>query len=288
MTGYAFQEAMIDGTRFSIELKSVNHRFFDVKFRLPRNYTQWEPLILARFKEVFRRGRLDMALKVEKTILEPSAIEGQIEVAKYYVDLLNHIKIRLGIGGNVTLDVLSRIRDLFNLEMIQVNPTAQYPEFLALLNTAIDELNQARQSEGRHLVHDILGRLATIDRCVDLIAKNRESIVDLYRENLRKRVERAIKDLPIDNGRIESEVVMYADRSDITEEIVRIRHHLKEFQRTLKKSGAVGKKLDFFIQEMVREINTIGSKAMASTITNHVVEVKSELERIREQVQNIE
>ncbi len=288
MTGYGEASRDTPFGKIRVQIRSLNHRFLDLVLRLPPGFMALEP----RFREVLkgwiRRGRVDLYLKIERNErASPLRARVDWELARSYLERLKELKERFDLGGEVDLPLLLSFREILSHEEEEPVEEELWEETLPVLEEALRRLDESRRREGEALREDLLGRLELIGEHVQGIEERAPFVVEEYRRRLSSKVKELLEE-ELDEGRLAQEVALFASRADITEEVVRIRSHLEQFQRRLKEGGPVGKALDFLIQEMVREANTIASKSSDLPITRHVLAIKEEVEKLREQVQNIE
>jgi len=290
MTGYGKAEAVLAGRKFLIEMKSVNHRFLEISLRMPGMFLPLEGEIKKRIGEQFSRGRIEATLRVDGD--GDAENEGRftlnLPLVRNYHALLRRLKEELHLGDEITLAMMAGFRDAFvPAEMVQ--DTATLWEGLSkILADAIRTLTEMREKEGESLKRDLTGRLDRIAGFLERIAGRAPQVVLDYQKRLTDRVRELTGGMVVDEARLLQEVAIMAEKSDITEEIVRFRSHIDQFTELLTGDDATGRKIDFLIQEMGREINTIGSKSGDAGISRSVIEIKSELAKLREQVQNIE
>ncbi|SHE35499.1 YicC/YloC family endoribonuclease [Desulforamulus putei] len=289
MTGYGRGEACAEGRRFTVELKSVNNRFCEVILRQPRSLSQIEDKIKRRIQERVTRGRVDGYISIEETGEITPTVKVDKALAVAYHKAMEELRESLSISDTISIKDIISLPNVISLEQ----PEENVEEWLAAIEEATDQaldgLLTMRQNEGERLKTDILQRAAQIKRLIlEEVSERAPQVVREHREKLSQRLAEWLENGVIDEARLAAEVAIFADRADISEEIVRLNSHLQQLEQILTEGGPVGRKLDFLVQEMNREINTIGSKANDLVITNAVVNAKSELEKIREQVQNIE
>ncbi|MBP7330868.1 MAG: YicC family protein [Firmicutes bacterium] len=288
MTGYGWGESGIHGKIFTVELKAVNHRYSEVVPRLPRSLSTLEDRIKRLIQSRVARGRVDAFLNMQDSDEKVSAVKVDKELAGAYYKAIKELQETLGIDGNINIKNLVELPGVLTLADPAENVEEWWPAVLEALESALTGLVQMRADEGKQLAADLIKRL---DRITSLNVKIRERspvVVEEYRERLGVRLNDFLKDSGLAPERLTAEAALFAERSNITEETVRLASHLKQALSCLQADEPVGRKLDFIIQEMNREINTIASKANDLEISHWAVEVKSELEKIREQVQNIE
>jgi uncharacterized protein (TIGR00255 family) len=290
MTGFGRGE-FSDGKRTIIaEIRAVNHRYSDITVKMPRRYSFAEDRIKNAVKEVVRRGKLEVSIIVENITEDDTNIRLNTMVARQYFDNLNLLKEEFGLTGEVTLPFLAGLPDV----MKAVPDVEDEEEITKCLETSVQSaarhLDEMRIAEGEKLAEDLLARGKHIRELVDRIEDRAPRVVEVYTEKLKARIKELIgSSATVPEDRILLEAAIFADKSNITEELVRLDSHIQQLHSIISNSSQPdGKKLDFLVQEMNREANTIGSKANDMEITNVMLEIKSEIEKIREQVQNIE
>lgn len=286
MTGFGSGNVEAEGVRVRAVLRSVNGRFLDLSLRCSSALQELEPRIREHVQSKLSRGKVTGTIDVEETAERSGLPELNIEIATQYVGELQRLA-ELGNTGPVTLEVLARMPGLFRAEAPGPDPAQVETLVMAAVAAALDELVEMRSTEGETLVADLRGRLRLLGELTDRIdviaAGGREDV----RRRLREKVDALLRPGEVNEERLATEVVLIAERGDITEEIVRFRSHLEQFFDALDKGGEVGRRLNFLLQEMHREINTISSKSADSALIHHAVDVKEEVERLREQVQNL-
>jgi uncharacterized protein (TIGR00255 family) len=289
MTGYGRNGGGGEGDRFSIEVRSLNNRYLDVQVKMPRGLAMLEPRVKKSVQERFSRGRFDVFIARDngqernvKPVLD-EALAGQ------YIGLLRELKERFGLSGDVDLALVAGLQDLITVSEAKDDPEALWSVLTKGLSQALDELDRMRAEEGDALVRDITGRLGTMDTLIQAIHSQAPATVETARKRMEETLARLLHEQP-DPVRLAQEIAILAERTDVTEELTRLGSHMTQFRSLLADPGreAVGRKLDFLIQEIGREVNTIASKAMDARISQDAVSLKAELEKIREQVQNIE
>jgi len=289
MTGYGRGEAKDESRSFLVEIKSVNHRYNDIIIRMPKKLSSFEEKIRKIIKDSVKRGRIEVYITLEESKDEEIIIKPNLNIIEQYFNSLKEIKEKLQIEDEISLYHLTRFPDTFTIENKEEEEDIIWEFLSSALNEALESLISMRKAEGLKLTEDIRNRSMKIQKIVKEIESRTPIIVKEYRTKLFERIKELTEDtIEIDEERIALEVSIYADKSNIAEEIVRLFSHLDQLNNITGESGAVGRKLDFLIQEMNREINTIGSKSSDINISSMVIEIKSELEKIREQVQNIE
>lgn len=289
MTGYGRREMSDAGGRFTIEVRSVNNRYIDIQVKAPRGLAVLEQRIRKRVQDRFSRGRFDVYITRNGEKESVGRLVVNETLAGQYIAALRELKARFGLGGEVDLSFLAGFQDLFALTEVKEDMEAVWQVLAEGLAHALKELDDMRAEEGRALVRDISGRLETIDRLLAAIQDLAPASVEAARKRMSDVLTKLLHEQP-DPVRLAQEIAILAERTDVTEELTRLGSHMVQFRALLADpSGeAVGRKLDFLLQEMGRETNTIASKAMDAQISLSVVNIKAELEKIREQVQNIE
>ncbi|SHJ94915.1 TIGR00255 family protein [Paramaledivibacter caminithermalis DSM 15212] len=289
MTGYGRGESNDESRSFLIEIKSVNHRYNDIIIRMPKKLSAFEERIRKLIKDSVKRGRVEVYITLDEAKDDDIIIKPNLNIMQQYYNSLVEIKDNLQLKDDIKLSHLIGFQDIFNIENKEAQEDVIWESLSIALNQAISSLVAMRKAEGEKLAEDIRLRRKKIREKVKEIELRIPIIIKEYRDKLFERIRELTEDtVEIDEDRIALEVSIYADKSNITEEIVRLYSHIDQLDIILNESGAIGRKLDFLIQEMNREINTIGSKSSDINISRIVIEIKSELEKIREQVQNIE
>ncbi|HQP38831.1 MAG TPA: YicC family protein [Polyangiaceae bacterium] len=286
MTGFGVGRAPLGQGRVIVELRSVNHRFLDVRVRAPRELTDATMYLEQMAREQLKRGRFEVVVRTEGAVGGTTLDWARAETV---YRALCELRDRLAPGETVPFSTLAAFPDLFVGES-EAQREALLSAVGKAFQAALDALDAMRASEGEALMRDMVGRLQVLKRQVGLIASRREEIVEGYRRRLRDRVQRMLTglDAAADPARIELEVAMAAERCDVEEELTRLHSHFDQFERLSAHPDPVGRRLDFLLQEMAREGNTIGAKSQDAAVAHAVVEIKAEIERMREQVQNVE
>lgn len=287
MTGYGRAKLSKDDREYQIEIKSVNHRYLDISVRIPKQLSYLEETIKKEIAKKVKRGKIDVFVTFENNSLEGKEIKINTELAKAYIDELKKLAEKENILSDIQVTEISRYPDVLNIQSSQDDEKIT-EEVLETITIATDNLVQMRETEGNKISGDLLKRLNIINKKVEEIAKLSTGLIEEYVVKLEERINEILKNQEIDKTRLAQEVVIYADKCSIEEEVTRLNSHISQFKNLLNSNEAIGKKLDFIIQEMNRETNTIGSKANNLEITNGVIDIKTEIENIREQVQNIE
>ncbi len=290
MTGYGRGECSQDGFKITVELSSVNRKQSEISVALPREMEMLESQIRDLINRYIARGRLNVRVALHAGTSNFAArMHLNIPLAKAYAHELNRLARQLKLPGPVTLDQLARAPGVFQTDEQIVEEENFWPAVQKALKKALTELVKMREREGAHLARDLKQRVATMRQATTRIQKHAPAVAEHYREQLVERIKASGLEAPPDEDeRLMKEVVYFADRADITEELTRLQSHFKQFEDCLRSMEPIGRTLDFLAQEMNREINTIGSKANDSLISRQVVTLKAELERFREQAQNVE
>ena len=287
MTGYGRAKLSKDDREYQIEIKSVNHRYLDISVRIPKQLSYLEETIKKEIAKKVKRGKIDVFVTFENNSLEGKEIKINTELAKAYIDELKKLAEKENILSDIQVTEISKYPDVLNIQSSQDDEKIT-EVVLETITIATDNLVQMRETEGNKISEDLLKRLNIINKKVEEIAKLSTGLIEEYVVKLEERINEILKNQEIDKTRLAQEVVIYADKCSIEEEVTRLNSHISQFKNLLNSNEAIGKKLDFIIQEMNRETNTIGSKANNLEITNGVIDIKTEIENIREQVQNIE
>lgn len=288
MTGFGRAETLSQNKNIIVEAKSVNHRFLEISLRTPSALFPLELEYKKKISDKFKRGRVEVSIKFEGEGADVSRANLNMDIARDYFKILNRLNEEFSLQSPVTVQTLAGFRDIFT-------PPAESTldaDFLARVEKtfvqALDILAGMREEEGLSLFHDMQMRLGEITEIMEKIRQRAPQVVLEYQKRLLERVKELTEGYTLDDARLAQEVALMADRTDITEEIVRMKSHIEQFEALLQSEGTEGRKIDFLLQEMNREINTIGSKVGDVPITRHVIDVKSELGKLREQAQNIE
>lgn len=289
MTGFGRGDSQIGDKHFQVELKSVNHRYTDISIKIPKKFTYLEENIRKIIKEYIQRGRIEVYITYQNIGENDVKVGVDIALAQEYLGALLKIKNNLSIKDDITTSLIARYPDVINIEKKEENEEELWKCLEKALTSALKELISMRKDEGFELNSDLINRLNKTKKFVEKIKERSPSIVQEYRQKLKERItEISNEEFLLDDGRLAAELALFADKSNITEEIVRLYSHIEQFKNILNEDATIGRKLDFLLQEMNREVNTIGSKASDLSISNLVINIKSELEKMREQVQNIE
>ena len=289
MTAYGRGEYQQGDTLFIAEIRSLNNRYRDIILRIPGNVQILEKELKSIISSRIRRGRIEVSIKIENTGEEsPYDLELNVPLVNSYFKIFNDLAEQFGLDQKIRIESLCQMKDVILVKPEDVDIEKVKPGLQEVLIQALDSLDMMRVREGEAIEADFVKRLDLLERYVEEIDKRAPTLIEEYRRRLNDNISRMLNDVAVDESRLAQEVAFVAERSDITEEIVRIRSHLKQFREYLSADDALGRRLDFLIQEINREVNTTGSKASDSFIAKVVVEMKAELEKLREQVQNVE
>lgn len=288
MTGYGRAQRQIDGRDITVEMRSVNHRFFEFSPRVSRSYAYLEDKLKNLVNAKISRGKLDLSL----TVLTIDGTNTQVEInhalAGSYLSALRGLGSELGLPDDVTITSLARFNDIFVVRKTEDDEDATWNAVSQVAGEALEKILAMRATEGEKLKQDILGRLSSIEGLVKRVEEISPKTVEEYRQRLTAKITEVLEQKQLDESRILTEAAIFAEKIAVSEETVRLKSHIGQFRGILESGGSVGRKLDFLVQELNREANTIGSKAQDIEIARIVVDIKSEIEKIREQIQNIE
>ena len=287
MTGYGKAFLSKDLREYQMEIKSLNHRYLDISIRMPRVLSYLEEDIKKEISKKVKRGKIDVYINFENNSTEGKEIKINTEIAKMYIKELRNLAQEENLQDNIEVTEISKFPDVLSVKSTQEDETIKQ-EVIELTKIATDKLVEMRRNEGNKLAEDLLIRIKAITEKVKQISTLSTGLIEEYVVKLEGRIKEILKNHEIDENRLAQEVVIYADKCSIEEEVTRLNSHILQFEQFLNSEEAIGKKLDFMVQEMNRETNTIGSKANNLQITNGVIDIKTELENIREQIQNIE
>lgn len=288
MTGFGSTDILIGAYRHRLDIRAVNSKFCDIKTKVPPDLNWLDLRIQQYVQKHFARGHIEVLLfRNGVDASQPNTLSVNWELAEAYHKVYQSIKHKFGLSHDVNLSMITNARDVISISTGDVHQEDTWSKVAAVLNGVIASVNEMRISEGRALAMDLAARANSIREHLTTIAKVAPATVENYRQRLAEKIAK-LSPQEIDDARLAQEVCYFSDRCDITEEITRLRSHIQQFLHYLEAEEPVGRKLDFLVQEMNREVNTIGSKSNSAEISQQVVEVKSELERIREQIQNVE
>lgn len=288
MTGYGRHEATIDGRHITFEIKSVNHKYFEFSSRITKGYLFLEDKLKSYIQPQISRGKVDIFVQVETLDAADVMVQVNHALAAGYVNALRELQTRYQLEGGVTVDQLAVHSEIFSVHKAPENEEVIFEAVKKAAREAIASFIRMREAEGIRLTEDILSRADTILAIVDEIERLSPQTVSNYRTRLYEKIAEVLDDSRMDEQRVLTEVAIFADKIAVDEETVRLRSHFGQLSEMAKSSEPMGRKMDFLVQEMNREANTIGSKSMNSEIAYKIVAMKSEIEKIREQVQNIE
>ena len=289
MTAYGRGEHMQGKTIFIAEIKSLNNRYRDIVLRLPTSLQGLEDEIRSHVASATKRGRIEVSVQMEKKDEGMSyCLELNRPLIRSYLKIYEHLGAECTLDEKINPEWLLQMKDVILMKPPEIDLAEAAAGVGEAMGRALDSLDSMRLREGRAIEEDFLKRLLLIEGYLDGIEKRAPVLVDEYKERLRHRIDQISEDIEVDEGRLAQEVAIFASRCDITEEIVRTRSHLDQFRNYLSRDDAVGRRLDFLVQEINREINTISAKASDSFISANSIEVKAELEKLKEQIQNVE
>jgi len=288
MTGYGGASEKVDVLELTVELKSVNNRYLDVSVRLPRAYIFAEEQIKSTVGKTISRGKVDVFVTAASSAGEDIAVTVNEVLASRYVEALRSIEEKFGLCGGLSSVDIARFPEVLTAEKTEIDRDEVLCALMSALEAALRDFDAMRTVEGEKMSEDITGRLDAIGQMLDFIEERSPQTVAEYREKLLQRMTEILDGKDIDESRILTEAAIFADKWAVDEETVRLRSHIAQFRAMLADNVPVGRKLDFLIQEMNRETNTIGSKCSDIEITRRVVDIKAEIEKIREQIQNVE
>ncbi len=288
MTGYGRGELALHGRTITVEVRSVNNRYLDCNIRLPRAYACAEDGIQRAVKGAVSRGKVDVFITVEQEAAEAVAVRVNEAMAAGYVAAFRSMAEQYHLAGEVSLDLIARMPDVVQVEKAPENLEELTEDLLTATQAALTDFDAMRSREGQKLYEDLSQRLDTMEGFVAVVECRSPETVAAYRERLYARIQETLADRQIDEGRVLTEVAIFADKVAVAEETVRLASHIAQFRTMMEGGQPIGRKLDFLIQEMNRETNTIGSKCNDLELSTVVVDMKAELEKIREQVQNVE
>lgn len=287
MTGYGKETYIVGKKEYEVEIKSVNHRYLDVSIRIPRIISYLEENVRQAVASKIKRGKIDVFISFTDNSEDAKTIKINEELASSYIRELKSLAQKEGILDNIEVTDVAKFPDVLSIQNNEEDETIE-TELLLTVSNALDKLIQMREVEGEKIAQDLEARRSGIKEKVRKISKTSTGLIEEYVVKLEGRIKELLKNQEIDESRLAQEVVIYADKCSIEEEVTRLDSHLNQFKNLLISNEAIGKKLDFLIQEMNRETNTIGSKANNLEITEGVIDIKTELENMREQIQNIE
>ena len=284
MTGYGRSRQVLDGREITVEIRSVNHRYLEYSARIPRMYGYLKTFLQSSVS----RGKVEVTVSIQNLTGGDTVVQINQALAKGYLDAMRSQAETLGLQDDLTLSTLTRFNDVFTLQKLEEDQQVIWNGVEQVAKQALDQFLEMRRREGDRLKQDITQKLAVLAEHVAAVEEQSPKTVAAYRQRLLQKMEELLADRCIDQQRILMEAGLYAEKIAVDEETVRLKSHLDQFAQMMEQAGPVGRKLDFLVQEINRETNTIGSKAQDLAVTRRVVEMKSEIEKIREQIQNIE
>ena len=288
MTGFGRSEVITPERKITVELKSVNHRYLDMSIKMPKKLGMFEGEIRNLLKTYMQRGKVDVYITYEDYSLSGAVLKYNRELAKEYLSYLKEMEEEFGLENDIRVSSLSRYPDVLVMEEQSVDEEKLWGFLEPPLREACEKFIAAREREGEHLKKDLLEKLALLEEKVHLVQKRSPEVVEAYREKLETKVRELLSDTQIEESRIAAEVVLFSDKICNDEETVRLLSHINGMEKILQEKEGIGRKLDFMAQEMNREANTILSKSNDLTVSNIAIDLKTEIEKIREQIQNIE
>lgn len=288
MTGFGRCEVCEADRKFTVEMKSVNHRYLDVNLKMPKKLNYFESAIRGLLKEYIQRGKVDIFITYEDMTEENVSIRYNKDTAGKYLEYLKQMSEDFGLEDDIRVSTLARFPEVFSMEEVQIDEEGIWKTLEKALRGAAEGFVETRIAEGEHLKEDLDGKLGEMLSHVAFIEEHSPQIIAEYRQKLTDRVKDLLGDAQVDEARLLTEVAIFADKVCVDEEIVRLKSHIASTRQTLAEGGSIGRKLDFLAQEMNREANTILSKTGDLEISNRGIELKTQIEKVREQIQNIE
>ena len=288
MTGFGRAQASVEGYNITVEIRSVNHRYFELYTKIPRTYSFLEEKVKALLQTEISRGKVECSVQIEATADESVVVTVNEPLAKGYVDAVEQISKTFNIANDLTAMSVARFSDVLSISKAPVDEELLWSKVSPVVSDALKGFVDMRLAEGVKLSQDVLSRADIILDNVSYIEERSPETVKAYSEKLLERMKAVLGDTQVDEARILTEAAIYADKVAVAEETVRLRSHIEQLHSMLESTEAVGRKLDFLVQEINREANTIGSKAQDVDIARRVIDIKAEVEKIREQIQNIE
>ena len=288
MTGYGSAKGQAGDLQISVEVKSVNNRYLDASVRMPRSFLFAEDAVKSAIGRHISRGKVDMFINVDSSAADDVSVKVNEALLKGYIDAIGLISEKYGLENDLTAVSAGRFPDILSVEKKDLDAEEISAGLVAVAEKALQDFDAMRQREGDKLCADVLAKLETISSLVSTVEKESPRTVEAYQNRLREKISEVLSSAGVDENRILAEAAIYADRVAVDEETVRLRSHMSQLRTMLAGGSPIGRKIDFLIQEFNREANTIGSKCQNSDIAHVVVELKSEIEKIREQIQNIE
>ncbi len=288
MTGFGRFEVSEGTRKMTVEMKSVNHRYLDVNMKMPKKLNFFDASIRNLLKTYIQRGKVDLFITFEDTAETNFSLKYNQELAGEYLKYLQQMAESFGLENDIRVSTLSRYPEVLSMEEVQVDEEELWNLLEKALKGACEQFVETRIKEGENLKRDLLAKLDEMLENVAYISARSPEIIGEYRKKLEDKVKELLEDVHIEESRLATEITIFADKICVDEEIVRLKSHIEHTKTTLEEGGAVGRKLDFIAQEMNREANTILSKANDLEVSNHAIDLKTEIEKVREQIQNIE
>ncbi len=288
MTGFGRYECIEGQKKIIIEIKSVNHRYLETSIKMPKKLNVFEGRIRDVLKKHISRGKIDVFIIYEDLTQNQVSLKYNSDLAKEYMRIFDEMSRQFQRVNDVTIGALSRYPEVIAMEEACIDEETLWNFIKNAVDSACKQLVETRISEGNNLKNDLIGKLDKMQVIVDYIKERSPQIMKEYRSKLENKVKELLSDTHIDESRIATEVIIYADKICVDEETVRLESHIEHAKNCLNEDGGIGRKMDFLVQEMNREVNTIASKANDIDISNHAIELKTEIEKVREQIQNIE
>ena len=288
MTGFGRAELIDEEKKITVEMKSVNHRYLDVNMRMPKKFSVFEASIRSLLKEYIQRGKVDVFITCEDYTQSRVSVKYNREIAQQYLGYLQEMSRDFQLSGEINAALLSRYPEVLTMEEQTEDEDEMWGALEGVIRNAAVQFVEARTKEGIELKRDILDKLEKMEEKVELVEKRSPDIIKEYREKLETKVKELLADTQIEESRIAAEVILYADKICTDEETVRLKSHIKHTMSVLDEKEGIGRKLDFIAQEMNREANTILSKSSDVDLADHAIELKTNVEKVREQIQNIE
>ncbi len=288
MTGFGREHAILNGREILAEIKSVNHKYFEFSAKLHRSYSYLEPRLKTLLKEKVTRGKVELSLSVYNIDVKDTTVRVNENIAAGYIEAVRKAAPDLGLTDNLCATDLFRIPDVFTVIKEEEDEEAIWQDISSVVNAALDKFVAMREAEGAALKADVLEKAANIEQMVGKIEQYSPESTEMYRKKLEDKMKEVLESTEIDEQRILLEAAIFSEKTAVDEETVRLRSHIAQLREMLESEKEIGRKIDFLIQEINRETNTIGSKSADIRITRLVVDMKSEIEKIREQIQNIE
>ncbi|MBW2001235.1 MAG: YicC family protein [Deltaproteobacteria bacterium] len=288
MTAYGSAESLKDSLEFIVEIRSGNYRYREIVLRFSHSLQPFEEKVRSVVASTVKRGRIEVSIQIKDNGNKGLKLELNMPLVKAYIQIFKELNEELECEQRIDPSFFSHLKDSIITKQDSIDLENVWPDLEDVINTALRSMESMRINEGMALEKDFLERLNRITRYIDEIRSRTTVIVESYRDKLMQKINKLIKPIEINEDRIIQEVALMADRSDITEELIRVESHLEQFRNFINQDDAVGRRLDFLLQEINREVNTMGSKASDSFVSHLAVEIKAELEKLREQIQNVE